>query len=138
MYSFAAMERLLFPGFLLFFEIIFLVLYGFLVEYDNSGLPEHDLSEARKSAEAGDSGSLIRNLESSLATTKTYPCKITVAAVFLAWLSFIRLWQNQKLLEDLLVLSAVSSYLHGLQCRSPWILFLSVHALFSKMHAFAF
>ena len=78
MFSFAAMERLLFPGFLLFFEIIFLVLFGLLVEYDESGSPEHDLTEARKSAEVGDSSNLIRNLESSLGTTKTYPCKLQV------------------------------------------------------------
>jgi len=71
----AAMERLLFPGFLFFFEVVFLVLFGLLVEYDERGSPEHDLRAARLAAESNDTDSLIRNLESSLGTTKTYPCK---------------------------------------------------------------
>ena len=70
MYSFAAMERLLFPAFLFFFEVLFLVIFGLLVEYDAGGAPEHALGDAVD----GDPEMLIRNLESSLATTKTYPC----------------------------------------------------------------
>ena len=69
------MEKLLFPGFLLGFEIIFLVLFGLLVTYDDRGAPDQELRQARASASAGNSDDFIRELESSLSTTKTYPCE---------------------------------------------------------------
>ena len=74
MFSLAAMERLLFPAFLFFFEVVFLVIFGLLVVYDEEGAPEHELSMARLSTEAGNPDELVRNLLSSLGTTKTYPC----------------------------------------------------------------
>lgn len=82
MFSLAAMERLLFPAFLLFFEVVFLVVYGLLVEYDESGAPEHDLRLARLSAERNNPDELVRNLQSSLGTTKTYPCKFELQPFF--------------------------------------------------------
>lgn len=66
------MEKLLFPGFLFFFEVAFLVVFGLLVEYDSRGAPDAELRQALASqSQTG----FIRGLESSLSTTKTYPCK---------------------------------------------------------------
>ena len=39
-------KTLLFPGFLLFVEIIFLIMYGLLVEYDERGLPGQEYEVA--------------------------------------------------------------------------------------------
>lgn len=74
MFSLGGMERLLFPAFLFSFEVVFLVIFGLLIVYDEEGAPEHQLSMARLSAEDGDPDELVRNLQSSLGTTKTYPC----------------------------------------------------------------
>lgn len=75
------MERLLLPGFLICFETIFLVLFGLLVRYDDRGSPDAELAKARQLAEAGDRTDFVRELESTLSTTKTYPCKLQCSAV---------------------------------------------------------
>lgn len=69
------MERLLLPGFLFCFEFIFLVLFGLLVRYDERGSPDVELAKARQLAEAGDQTDFVRELASTLSTTKTYPCE---------------------------------------------------------------
>ena len=72
-------EKLMFPLFLFVFEIIFLILYGLLVRYDDGGSPHHDLTLLREHlATGGDSDELIRSLVSTLSTTKTYPCKFLI------------------------------------------------------------
>lgn len=71
----AKVERLLLPGFLFCFEFIFLVVFGLLVRYDDNGSPDVELAKARELAEAGDDSVFIRELGSSLSTTKTYPCE---------------------------------------------------------------
>ena len=38
----STLEKYLFPSFLLFVEIIFFIIYGLLVEYDEGGLPGHE------------------------------------------------------------------------------------------------
>lgn len=68
------MEKLLFPGFLFLFEVVFLVLFGLLVEYDERGAPHPPLEPA----EHDDPARLIRELQSSLGTTKVYPCELLV------------------------------------------------------------
>lgn len=71
----AKVEQFLLPGFLFCFEFIFLVVYGLLVRYDESGSPDVELATARTLAEAGDSTNFVRELESSLSTIRTYPCE---------------------------------------------------------------
>jgi len=56
-------EKLLFPLFVLLFEVVFLVLFGTLVEYDEGGAPHTALNSS------------ARVLQSSRITTKLYPCK---------------------------------------------------------------
>ena len=53
------------------------------MEYDGRGSPDHDLEEARKSAEASDYEGVIRNLRSSLGTIKIYPCEFLHHELFL-------------------------------------------------------
>ena len=72
----ANMKKLVFPGFLFLFEVVFLVIFGLLVQYDEPGSPDHHIGDARRSLAQGDSDRFIRELESSLSTTKTYPCKL--------------------------------------------------------------
>lgn len=57
------LEKLMFPGFLLVFQVVFLIIFGLLVEYDDSGSPTP--SGGLVSASAG----------SQQSTTKVYPCK---------------------------------------------------------------
>ena len=71
----AMVEKYLLPAFLFCFEFIFLVVYGLLVRYDEAGSPDVELAKAKEFATAGDSGDFVRELESSLSTTKTYPCE---------------------------------------------------------------
>jgi len=59
----AKREKLLFPGFLLAFEVIFLILFGLLVRYDDNGGPLIA------------NGSTISQLSSQQNTIKVYPCK---------------------------------------------------------------
>ena len=76
MVTLTKMEKLLFPGFLFIFEVVFLVLFGFLVRYDERGAPDTHLETAIRIAEStNDSSAYVRELVSSLSTTKTYPCK---------------------------------------------------------------
>ena len=53
----------MFPGFLLVFQVVFLILFGLLVEYDDTGSPKPHGGLA--SASAG----------SQQGTIKVYPCK---------------------------------------------------------------
>lgn len=74
----AKMEKLLLPGFLFCFEFVFLVLFGLLVRYDTAGSPDAELEKALALMRAGRTPSpeeLLRELESTLSTTKTYPCE---------------------------------------------------------------
>lgn len=71
----ATMEKLLFPGFLLFAEVIFLVVFGLLVEYDGRGDTDPVLDLARATSNSDHPERLIRELDSSLSITKTYPCE---------------------------------------------------------------
>lgn len=73
--SWSLMEKLLFPLFLFCFEFIFLVIFGLLVEYDDAGAPDQELAAALRAANSGDTGGFVLDLESSLSTTKTYPCE---------------------------------------------------------------
>lgn len=57
------LEKYLFPSFLLVFQIVFIVLFGILVRYDDTGAPHRPNSTA-----AG-------QLESSASTLKVYPRK---------------------------------------------------------------
>lgn len=58
------LERLMFPGFLLVFQVVFLILFGLLVEYDETGSPTP--SEGLASASA----------VTQQGTIKVYPCKL--------------------------------------------------------------
>lgn len=54
------LEKLMFPGFLLAFEVVFLILFGLLVRYDDNGGSVTDGSTAELSQQN---------------TIKVYPCK---------------------------------------------------------------
>ncbi len=69
------MEKLLLPGFLFCFEFIFLVVFGLLVRYDERGSPGAELPQATAFQQSGQQGDYVRQLASTLSTTKTYTCK---------------------------------------------------------------
>ena len=77
----AKLEKYLFPGFLFFFEVIFLVIFGLLVKYDARGAPDAE-REAAEAFDSNDSARFIRELESSLSTTKVYPCKLMQSSAY--------------------------------------------------------
>ena len=60
----AKWEKLLLPAFLLVFQGIFIILYGLLVRYDDTGKPHTD------------NITFENGLESSRATLKVYPRKL--------------------------------------------------------------
>lgn len=64
------MEKLWFPGFVLLFEAVVLVLFGTLVEYDDGGAP---LVETDLNASGG-----VHTLASSRTTSQVYPCEYFV------------------------------------------------------------
>ena len=71
-------KKLWFPGLLAFVELLFIMLFGLLVEYSDGGQAEHEETVAnqianRSKEEAIDD--LILHLESTRSTTKVYPCK---------------------------------------------------------------
>lgn len=57
------LEKLLLPGFLCVFQLLFILLYGLLVRYDDTGAPLHNVTGE------GD----IPSLDSSTSTLKVYP-----------------------------------------------------------------
>ena len=75
------LEKLLFPGFLLLVEIIFFIIYGLLVEYDEGGSPGHEYEVALSLANTSDGINIQRaqdyllQLQSTRSTTKLYPCE---------------------------------------------------------------
>ena len=74
-------KTLLFPGFLLFVEIIFFIIYGLLVEYDEGGLPGQEYEVALSLANTSNGINVqsaqdyLLRLQSTRSTTKVYPCK---------------------------------------------------------------
>ena len=57
---------MLLPGFLLVFQVIFIILYGLLVRYDDTGAP------------ITDNGTVVNDISqlgSYQSTLKVYPCK---------------------------------------------------------------
>lgn len=59
------MEKMLFPGFLLIFEVVFLVLFGLLVKYEELAEPViNNSTEAGHLSAAG------------VSIVSTYPCKL--------------------------------------------------------------
>ena len=42
----------MFPGFLLAFEVVFLILFGLLVDYDRTGIPNPSMQAAQEGATA--------------------------------------------------------------------------------------
>lgn len=63
--SLLAFEKCLLPGFLFVFQIIFIILYGLLVRYDDTGAPHKNVTNAKT----------ISDLDSSASTLKVYPCE---------------------------------------------------------------
>ena len=66
------LEKLMFPGFLLVFQVVFLILFGLLVEYDDTGSSIATPSKGFVNASAGSQ----RN------TTQVYPCKFSCKMSF--------------------------------------------------------
>lgn len=61
--NFPAFEKYLLPGFLFVFQTIFIILYGLLVRYDDTGAPHTNATRAKT----------ISDLDSSASTLKVYP-----------------------------------------------------------------
>lgn len=74
-------EKLIFPGTMLVVELILIVIFGLLVDYDDGGSPGHEYEVAIGLANR--SGRLdtalaedyILRLESTKKATKVYPCE---------------------------------------------------------------
>ena len=75
------LQKLLFPGCLLSFEIVCIVLFGLLVEYDVGGQPGHELDVAELANETGIPEDYLLQLVSTRSTTKVYPCKYRIGYV---------------------------------------------------------
>ena len=72
------LEKLMFPGFLLAFEVVFIVLFGLLVRYDDRGDPVPETGTSIDIHDAGNGTTIdvaTRGAESSRSTIKTYPRK---------------------------------------------------------------
>ncbi len=61
--AFTKLEKLMFPGFLMAFEVVFLILYALLVRYDDRGAADLPVAE---------------NQTSQASTIKTYPCELAM------------------------------------------------------------
>lgn len=57
------LEKLMFPGFLLAFEVVFLILFGLLVDYDSTGIPDPPRPQANQEAASAEF------------TQTVYPCE---------------------------------------------------------------
>ena len=68
-----SLERLVFPGTILALEILFIVVFGALVEYDDAGGPLQATGDAAANGSENESETV--ELESSRSTIKTYPCE---------------------------------------------------------------
>ena len=86
-----SLDRFIFPGFLLAFEIIFLILFGLLVEYDTRGLPDQELVLAEELAERGEAVDFIRVLESSQSVIRTYPRECILVGYFFFYYRYLLL-----------------------------------------------
>ena len=82
------LKELWFPLFLLLFEAAFLVLFGTLVEYDESGAPRIPDAASILDGSAYASGSGVpqgmdsdasESIRSEIRTAKLYPCKYSAA-----------------------------------------------------------
>lgn len=62
----STIKKMVFPAFLLAFQVVFLILFGVFVTYDNIVPPEDD-------------GSVKEPADSTRSTTKTYPCEFSGA-----------------------------------------------------------
>ena len=87
----AKLEKYLFPGFLFFFEVVFLVVFGLLVKYDERRAPDAELAAAQRFAldNGGSSAGFIRKLESTLSTTKVYPCEFVHCHLTCSYISTV-------------------------------------------------
>ena len=70
------LEKLLLPGFLILFELVFLIVYGLIVDYDEGGSPDHEQEVALQLLQNNaSSDEYLASLASTSGTTKVYPCK---------------------------------------------------------------
>ena len=73
------LEKLLLPAFLILFEVVFIIVYGLVVDYDEGGSPDHELEVALQLLQNSSSVSAeeyVLSLASTRGTTKVYPCKL--------------------------------------------------------------
>lgn len=77
------LEKLLLPGFLILFELVFIIVYGLVVDYDEGGSPDHNeeltLQLLKNNATAEE---YLLSLASTRGTTKVYPCKLRTVLHF--------------------------------------------------------
>lgn len=83
--AFSQYERLLFPAFLLAFQIAFLILFGLLVEYDDSGAGQAGNTELLQVANVnnltgGNPSDVALKLKSAKEMTKFYPSELRTLA----------------------------------------------------------
>lgn len=74
-------KKLFFPGLLLTFELLILVLFALLVEYDEGGQPGHEAEVAAQLANGStgkEADDYLLQLQSTISTTKVYPCTCAV------------------------------------------------------------
>ena len=75
------LEKLLLPGVMLLVELILIVIFGLLVEYDDGGSAGHEYEVAVELANRSGhfdpvlAQDYILRLESTRTATKVYPCK---------------------------------------------------------------
>ena len=71
-------KKLYFPGLLLAFELLIIIIFALLVEYDEGGQPGHEETVAAQLAGNQSTGKeaddYLLELQSTRSTTKVYPC----------------------------------------------------------------
>ena len=68
------MEKMLFPGFLLIFEVVFLILYGVLVKYDEPASPVLATPTVGNTTSANGEGEHLSS--ATVSVISTYPRKL--------------------------------------------------------------
>ena len=78
------LKRLIFPSFLIALQVIFIVIFGLLVRYDDGGRANRELELLRELNASGRLANLddyVQRLESTRDTTKIYPCERNSLAI---------------------------------------------------------
>lgn len=86
------LEKLLLPAFLVLFEVVFIIVYGLVVDYDEGGSPDHEQEVALQLLQNNATAEeYVLKLASTRGTTKFYPCESKTSFALVIMIIFLRL-----------------------------------------------